>query len=187
LTKTWSQELVYRYPEVFIRKLRGVPFAAGYPHCNDGWREIVTKLVARVSAAAVGYPVHLTEIQERHGRLTIYWKAESDLPKRVERAIAEAIALAEARAACSCTVCGASARLFSNAGQFFPACPDHARGVQVPVGCGVENVHIVRYFVNGHFCTLEPRRYDRMHDRFVDIDSSSAGVDDWREILNPGG
>jgi hypothetical protein len=186
LAKTWSQEIVDRYPEVLIRKLRGIPFAAGYPNCSDGWRDIVDSLVSRISAAAVGYSVQLTEIRERHGRLTIFWKAECDLPARVERAIAEAIALAQARAACSCAVCGANGRLFGDASQLFTACPDHARGVPVRARRGTENVHIVQRYVNDHVRTLTPQRYDRARDRFVDIDSSSIGVDDWHEILSNG-
>ncbi|OKO85378.1 hypothetical protein [Bradyrhizobium sp. AS23.2] len=183
--KTWSQELVDRYPEVLVRKLRGVPFAAGYPQCNTGWRDIVTNLVARVSAAAVGYSVQLTEIQERHGRLIIYWKAETALPIRVERAIADAIALAEARAACSCTVCGASARLFSDAGQLLTACTKHARGIPVRVRPGAENLHIVRTFVgDGVGGVIGCQRYDRVHDRFTDSDL--IGADDWHEIRSRG-
>src|SRR5215475_2735729 len=95
--RTWQQLLVQKYPQIFVRSFRGLPFSPGYPVCPDGWGEVVKKLVARVSEASVGYAVQLTEILERHGRLNIYWKADSDLPKRVERAIAEAIALAEAR------------------------------------------------------------------------------------------
>lgn len=127
MTKTWHQQLVDLHPDLFVRTFRGVPVASGYPTCGDGWREIVTKLAERVSAAAVGYPVHFTQILERYGRLSIYWKAEANPPSRVEHAIDEAIELAEARSACTCVNCGAKGHLFSNG-----SCPDHARGVPVP-------------------------------------------------------
>jgi hypothetical protein len=173
--RTWQQDLVDLHPEMFIRTFRGVSFSTGYPSCPDGWRDIVTKLVERVSAAALGYPVHFTQILERHGRLTIYWKAEASLPKGVECAIEQAIELAEARASCSCAICGANARLFSNAGRLVAVCPDHAQGVQVPVRPGWENLHIVRRFVGDNIHSVACRRYDRVHDQFVDVDPRSLG------------
>jgi hypothetical protein len=191
LTKTWHQQLVDLHPELFVRTFRGVTFAPGYPSCGDGWCDIVTKLVERVSAAAAGYPtIHFTQILERYGRLSIYWKAEANLPNGVEHAIDEAIELAEARSACSCVACGANARLFSNAGRLVTVCPDHARGVPAAIPHGLENLHIVRTFVGDNIQSLACRRYDRVHDQFVDFDPSSVGMGHWHEILahlgNPG-
>lgn len=192
MTKTWQQQLVDLHPELFVRTFRGVTFAPGYPTCcGDGWCDILTKLVERVSAAAVGCPIYFTQILERHGRLLVYWRAEASLPKHIERTIEEAIALAEARSACSCLICGGNARLFSNAGRLVAVCPDHAQGAQVPVRPGWENLHIVRRFVGDDFSTIECRRYDRAQDRFIEIDPGWVGMGHWHEILvhlsNPGG
>jgi hypothetical protein len=175
--KTWQQHLVDLHPELFIRSFCNVPFCPGYPVAGDGWRDIVAGLVERVSAAAVGYPIHFVEISERHGRLRVYWRAEANLPKRLELAIEDAIARAEARSTCSCMACGAKARLFSSGGRLVPACPDHARGVPVPVRTAMEGVHIFRRRVNDS-STIACVRYDWDHDQFIDLDPNLVGVDD---------
>lgn len=172
--KTWQQNLVDQHPEVFIRAYRGVPFSPGYPVAGDGWREIIFTLVERVSTAAVGYPMHFVQICERHGRLRVYWRAEASLPERLEHAIEEAIARAEARAACSCIACGAKARLFSNGGRLIPACPDHAQGVPVSVRTAMDGLHIFQRRVNDS-STIACVRYDWDHDRFVDVDPILGG------------
>jgi hypothetical protein len=167
IMQSWQQELVQLHPEMFVRTYRGVPFAPGHPSsCSDGWHDVIAKLVKRVSAAATGYPILFTEIGEARGRLRIHWRAEAALPKYVEHRIEEAVALAEARAACTCMACGANARLFSSGGRFHTACPEHAHGVPVPVRPGMENLHIARTFFCDH-SRIECGRYDRIHDRFV--------------------
>jgi hypothetical protein len=176
---TWQQHLVDLHPELFIRMVGAVPFSPGYPATSgDGWRDLVATLLVRVSAAATGYPIQFTQIREMHGRLAIHWRAEAAIPEHVERAIEEAIALAEARATCSCATCGAKARLFSSGGgQLILACPDHARGVPVPVRTGLEGVHIFRRRACDS-STLACVRYDWDNDQFVDVDPNLVGTDD---------
>lgn len=184
MPRNWQQELVELHPEVFLRTYRGVPFAPGHPFaCGDGWREVVTRLVERVSTAASGYAVLFTEIRESRGRLTIHWRTEVAIPESVERALEEAIALAQARSACSCIDCGAKASLFSSGGRLYTACPDHAKGVPVSVRTGMEDLHIFRGRDDSH--TLACVRYDWDHDQFVEVDPASKGVADWYELLNP--
>jgi hypothetical protein len=173
---TWQQLLVQKHPQLFIRSFRGLPFSPGYPVCPDGWRDAVIRVVERVSDAATGHSVYFRRISEEHGRLRIYWNAEAALPKHVERAIEEAIELSEARSACTCATCGADARLFSSRGRLVTCCQEHARGAAVPVCPGAENLHLVRKFVGDNRCIIACRLYDRMNDRFVDIDPSSVGV-----------
>jgi hypothetical protein len=172
--KTWRQNLVDGHPEVFIRTFRGAPFAPGFPRCDDGWRDIVTKLVERVSATAAGHPMLFIQILERHGRLRVYWRAEANLPKRLEHVIEEAIARAEARSACSCAACGARAHLYSSGGRLIPACTDHARGVPVPVRTATDGLYIFRRRVNDS-STIACVRYDWDHDQFVDLDPNLGG------------
>jgi hypothetical protein len=180
--ETWQQLLVQKHPQLFIRSFRGLPFSPGYPVCPDGWCEAVTRMVERISEAATGYSVYFRQISEQHGRLTIYWKAETNLPRFVEGAIDEAIELAEARSACTCASCGAKGSLFSSGSCLFTACPDHARGVAVPIPGKMKGVHIVRAFV-GDKLSVACRRYDWIHDKFVDIDPGSFGIGDWHKIL----
>jgi hypothetical protein len=171
---TWRQRLVERHPEVFVRAFRGVPFSPGYPTCSDGWRDIVTNVVERVSAAAAGRPVRFTRMSEEHGSLRIHWTAEADLPDGAELAIQDAVALAEARSACTCQTCGAEGSLYSSGSWLLTACPAHARGVPVPVRHGRENVHHVRGRISEDIGTIACRRYDRTTDRFVDVERSHA-------------
>jgi hypothetical protein len=50
--KTWQRALIDRHPELFVRTFRGLPFLPGFPNCSEGWRDIVTTVVDRVSASA---------------------------------------------------------------------------------------------------------------------------------------
>lgn len=175
--KTWQQHLVDLHPELFTRMFRGVPFSPGHPSTSgDGWRDIVTKLVERVSAAATGYPVQFTQIRDVHGRLAIHWKAEALLPKHIETTIEEAIALATARSACTCMACGAKARLFSSGGRLIPACPDHAQGVPVPVRTAMDGLHVFQRRIDD-FSAIVCVRYDFDNDQFVDVGPNLAGGD----------
>jgi hypothetical protein len=172
---TWRQQLVERHPKMFVRTFRGVPFSPGYPACSDGWRDIVTNVVERVSAAAAGRPVRFTRISEEHGWLRIHWTAQTELPESVELAIQEAVSLAEARSACTCQTCGAEGSLYSSGSWLLTACPQHARGVRVPVRPGMENVHLVRG-IGEDVGTIACRRYDRATDRFVDAGRIPSGI-----------
>lgn len=177
--KTWQQQLVGLHPELFIRMHRGVPFSPGFPSTSgNGWHDIVARLVARISAAATGYPIQFTQIREMNGRLAIHWRAEAAVPEHVERAIEEAIALAEARARSSCMTCGAKARLFSSeGGQLTLACSDHARGLPVPPRTAQEGVQIFCRRARGS-STLARVRYDWDNDQFVDVNPNLVSADD---------
>ena len=169
---SWQQLLIASHPQLFVRLFRGRPFAPGYPVCPDGWQQVIATVVERVSEAARGYGVQFSEISERCGRLRIYWKAESTLTKQIERHIEDAVARAEARAACTCATCGAEGRLYSSpSGRLLPLCTEHATGEPMPIRLSSENVHLVRDFVGDRIDTIACRKYDRRLDRFVDLDS----------------
>ncbi|MDH2386402.1 hypothetical protein [Bradyrhizobium sp. CER78] len=175
--KNWQQDLVNLHPEVFVRRFRGIAASPGYPVCHDGWCDIVSKLVERVSAAAAGYPIYFVQILEGRGCLKVYWKADASIPTSVERMINEAIELAEARSACTCAICGAKGQLFSSGNRLLTACPDHSRGNSVPVPSALQDVHIVRAFIRDNL-SVACRRYDWLQDKFVEI--YPAHVDNWR-------
>jgi hypothetical protein len=163
----WQQDIVDRHRDVFVRSYRGVAFSPGYPCCADGWRDIVARLVERVSVAAAGHRFHFTQIWECHGVLRVHWRAESGIPAEVD-----AIALAEARSACSCSQCGAAGVLFSSDTRLITLCPEHAAGIPVPVASGLENVHVVREVI-GTKSAIVVRRYDRALDAFVSVSAST--------------
>lgn len=126
-------------------------------------------MVERVSEVANDHPVQFRELSEKCGRLRIYWKTESILPKRIERSIKDVIARAEARSAVTCATCGAEGRLFaSSVGRLLPLCSEHAQGTPLPTHAGSEKVHLVRVFATNKIGTIECRRYDRSLDAFVD-------------------
>lgn len=169
---SWQQLLVTSHPHLFIRHFRGLPFSPAYPVCPDGWRQVVATVVERVSEATKGYDVQFSELSERCGRLRIHWKTQSTLAKRIERCIEEAIARAEARAACTCVMCGAEGRLYaSSAGRLQPLCSEHALGELIPTRPGFENVHLVRRYVAPYGDAVVCRRYDRHLDCFVELKS----------------
>lgn len=177
----WQQLLVRKHRHLFKRSLRSVAFSTGHPACPDGWCDAVTRMVERVSEAATSCPVYFRQISEERGRLSIYWNAETGLPKHVERTITEAIELCEARSACSCATCGADAHLYRLEGRLFTCCGEHARGAPVPIRPGAENLHLVRSYAGDDLLTIKCRRYDRDHDRFVEINPALVN---WRELLN---
>lgn len=171
---SWQHLLIVSHPRLFVRVFRGHPCCPAYPTCPDGWQQVVARVVARVSKAAVGYPVRFCEISERCGQLRLYWKADSSLPERVERGIEDAIARAEARAACTCATCGAEGRLHSSScGRILPLCSEHAWGRSALTPPGTMNVYLVRGTRTHSFVR---QKYDRRFDRFVDADSISPST-----------
>ncbi|UPJ53406.1 hypothetical protein IVB30_20075 [Bradyrhizobium sp. 200] len=178
MARTWQQDLIARHPEFFIRTFRDRPFSPGWPTCDDGWAALVTKAVERIAAAAAGYPLHFTQIKSKYGTLRMYGMAEAPLPKAVDLAVEEAIALAEARSACTCENCGAEGRLHTRGCWLSTACAAHARGAPVPVRQGMEDLHIVRGFVGEDVRIIACRRYDRETDNFIDVDPRALGIGD---------
>ena len=164
----WQEQLIRRYPHLFVGTFRGVQFSPGYPRCSDGWQPIVTRLAEREAKASEGSSVQFTQLLELHGMLRVHWTSKSELPQRVELTIEEAVALAEARSACTCIDCGAEGRMFASDFLIFPACKVHERGVPVPVISGFHDIYVRRGIVGGR-SALVHRRDDRTLDAFVDL------------------
>ena len=168
MTSSWAEELIKRYPGLFVRTFRDVPYSPAYPVCPEGWKDIVIRLAERVSEAGRHRNVRFTQILEQRAMLHIHWSSQSDLPMDVELAIAEAIGLAEARSICTCAECGEEGRLFSNGFRLFTACEKHATGIPIPTVAGVHDVYVVRAMVGGRQ-SLVQRRYHRPSDAFVEL------------------
>jgi hypothetical protein len=202
---TWQDDLVQRHPALFqvgtdggipgrptvgdgrhdlveravIRK-NGRPFTPGRPTVGDGWRELIETAVSRIATTVAGNPratVKIVEVKGERGTLRLYWRSKT-LGAKTEHAIEDAVALAEARSACTCEQCGNAGVLHALGDRLATACPDHARGDPVPVMPDLENVHIVRTFgASGHPIAC-CRRYMRQTDSFVDVDPQSLGVEE---------
>lgn len=164
---TWQTDLINRYPGLF--RTDPAKHAPGYPSVGDGWQLIVEKAIARVHLAVAGANavVRIAQIKEKLGGLRIYvdWTA---LPPDVEAKVQEAIDLAEARASCTCEVCGASGRLYDNEGWYSTRCERHPEGQPVPASYGDADLHIQFTLVDGKMRASRCRRYDRERDAFVD-------------------
>jgi hypothetical protein len=173
----WRIELVEAYPDLF-HPLAGQPgVAQASPECGEGWRDLLERACARIRAVvrADGGSFHATQIKEKYGTLRFYWQGA--LLSEADARIEEAIALAEARSACTCETCGDKGRLYRSGGWLMTRCATHAQGRPVEIKPGVENVHIVERIV-GNRRDVTCRRYDRASDSFVDVDPGALGIEE---------
>src|SRR6202022_5056215 len=97
------------------------------------------------------------QIKEKFGALRFYWSG--NMPNAARAKVEEAIALAVARSACTCEICGAEGRLYNRGGWLATACPQHARGEAVSIKPGFENLRIVRRTVEGGARIIPARHY----------------------------
>jgi hypothetical protein len=176
---TWQDKLIRRYPNVFLRSFRSVPFAPGYPRCEDGWQDLVTRLVERVDAAHNDGTVYLTHMVAEHGGLRVHWNSRTELTQRTAIDIEEAVALAEARSLSTCVVCGAEGRLFASGFRISPLCKDHESGTPVPVVSGFHDVFAKRGIVRSR-SVLMSVRYDWAADAFVQAQPREVSKKDSR-------
>jgi hypothetical protein len=163
---TWQEQLIRRYPRLFVRSFRGVAFAPGYPRCDDGWQDVVTRLVERVAAASSDGTVYFTHMVAEHGALRVHWNSRTELAQRLALDIEEAVALAEARSLSTCAECGAEGRLFASDFRIYPACNAHEKGVPLPIVSGFHDVFVKRGIVRNRPALMHVR-YDWASDTFV--------------------
>jgi hypothetical protein len=176
----WREELMARYPNLFRVKLDDRIATLGFPEVGDGWRELVETAVGRIAAAMTAAPsgsLRVVQIKEKFGTLRLSWRGDG-LSDAVKNAVREAVALAEARSACTCEVCGAEGRLYQSHGSFTTACTEHADGTIVASETGWENLHIARGYVGEKMGVFTYRRYVRETDSFVDVDPKLLGIEE---------
>jgi hypothetical protein len=175
--RTWQSELVARHPRLFHIPAGGPEAAHGYPQCEEGWRDLLERACDRIETAlAEGGAFNALQVKEKFATLRFYWSG--DMTDAAKAKVDEAIALAVARSACTCEICGAEGRLFKRGGWLLTRCDDHAQGDPVAIRPGFENLHIVRTFGSGQFPVISCRRYDRETDSFIDVDPTSLGIEE---------
>lgn len=154
---------------------KGRPEASpGYPECEDGWRDLLERACSRIEAALDRRTTfRVVQIKEKFGTLRLYW--EGRLSEKATMKVEEATALARARSACTCELCGAEGLLYNRGGWFATRCTEHAQGKQVLAKPGMENVEIVQQMERGRVRTM-CRRYDRATDEFSDISPDLFGL-----------
>jgi hypothetical protein len=112
------------------------------------------------------------QIEENYGALRFYWQGSllADAVVRIE----EAIALAKARSATTCDVCGEEGRLRDDLWLLtrYDAHADAQPAVAVD-----ENLRVERTTVGGRV-HVRYRRYDRAADRFVNVAAVAPGSEE---------
>lgn len=178
--QAWQDALVARYPKIFVLTENGRTCTPGWPVTGDGWRELIETAARRISEAVAAAPpatVTVVQVKQKYGTLRVYWHG-NDLSASAEQNVQNAVALAEARSACSCEICGAPGVLHSRGDWLSTACSDHARGEPVPVSPGFENLHIVRAYDAGRYPIASCVRYVRETDSFIEVDPKSLGIEE---------
>jgi hypothetical protein len=138
----------------------------GYPNCEEGWRDILERLCARIeNALGESEPFEFVRIKHKFGILRIDWDGEVSDKARMR--IGGAVDLAVARSACSCEICGAEGRLYSNRGWLATRCAEHAAGAPVPDRPGFKNVRILRRTPGA--VGVYYARYDRETDTLTEV------------------
>jgi hypothetical protein len=139
--RDWRTELIEAHPALF-RPPAGHPEAAsGYPWCEEGWRDLLERLCVRIKAALrEGETIRVLQVKEKFAALRFSWSAEVSPETRTR--IAGAVALAEARSACTCEECGDEGELYRHGGVYMTRCAGHAKGQPVPAEPGRENCTI---------------------------------------------
>jgi hypothetical protein len=172
--KDWRDSLLEAHPKLFGAPAR----ATAFPECGGGWRDLLEVACTRIETALVGGDsIQVEQIKEKYGTLRFYWTG-SGISESTKLQIEEAVALAFARSACTCEVCGRQGRLHSRKGWLSTSCAEHAKGEPVPVRRGLENLYIVRTWgsAGAAAARVSCRRYIRATDTFVDVDPKSLGI-----------
>lgn len=154
---TWKDDLVHRCQHLFG--------PGGHPTVGDGWRDLLERALARIEAARGSGSVEIVQIKKKFGTLRLYWGGKN-ISKSALARIEEAIALAEARSACTCEECGAEGRLYDRSGWYLTRCPLHASGDAVEARPGWSNLRVVTKY-SAKTRVTSARRYDRERDMFI--------------------
>jgi len=172
IVRNWRVQLMEAHPNLFPRQTSHPGSAFGYPSCEDGWHDLLERLCARLEAALRDdETIQNIQIKEKFATLRVYWRG--DISPATAARLYEAIALAEARSACTCELCGAEGRLYREGSLYITRCADHAQGAPVATEPGQENIRLIRLPTDGH--RNAARRYDSETDRFIDIPLGDAG------------
>jgi hypothetical protein len=174
--RSWRTELIEAHRDLFHPPQGHPESAAGYPWCDEGWSDLLARLCVRLRAALrEGETIRIIQVKEKFATLRVYWRG--DVTPETAARLHEAIALAEARSACTCERCGAVGRLYSDGGVYMTRCAIHAKGELIPAQLSAENIHLVRVPTSDGY-RIAARRYDREADRFVDDDSHDPGIEE---------
>lgn len=162
----WRIDFMRAHPRLFEVMADEPHLSFGCPRCEEGWRDILQRLCIRIeSALREDEKFELIRVKQKFGLLRVGWYDEVSDETRMR--IHEAVNLATARSACTCKICGAKGRLYSNRGCLATRCAEHASGDPLRVEAGRENV--------GHYHRTRGKpdmfyaRYDRETDMLTEV------------------
>jgi hypothetical protein len=170
----WRRDLMLWHPRLFLTMTEEPSRSFGYPHCERGWQDILVRLCRRIEIALRDRETfEFVRIKQKTGILRVDWDAEAS--DSTEAALGSAVDLAVARSACTCEICGAKGRLYSNRGWLGTRCGEHAAGDPVPprYGHGFENVRRLRRWrgqADAYYA-----RYDRETDTLTEVPRPTTG------------
>ena len=171
----WRANLITAYADLFDPAPGDPPSAQGWPCVGDGWRDLLERACARIRIAirTHGGSFRASEVKEKYGGLRFYY--DGTLPPAAEVLVEDAVALAEARSACTCEVCGGPGSLYGP-GWLTTRCAQHAEGRRPEeVKPLLRNVRVETRFA-GDRKVVRCRRYVRETDLFVDVDPAALGL-----------
>jgi hypothetical protein len=164
----WRLDHMLSHPRLFEVMSDEPHLSFGYPLCEEGWREILETLCTRIeSALQEDESFQFVRIKQKFGILRVDCDYEG--PQGTEAKVDHAVDLAVARSACTCEICGAEGRLYSNRGWLGTRCAEHAAGDPVPprYGHGFENVRRLRRW-HGQ-ADVYYAHYDRGTDTLTEV------------------
>ena len=164
----WRLDLMLSHPRLFEIMSDEPHLSFGYPNCEEGWREILETLCTRIETALQeDETFQFVRIKQKFGILRIDHDYAG--PAETEAAIGHAVDLGVSRSTCTCEICGAEGRLYSNRGWLGTRCGEHATGDPVPpkYGLGFENVRLLRRW-RGR-ADVYYARYDRETDTLTEV------------------
>ncbi|HEY0570544.1 MAG TPA: hypothetical protein VGD16_03305 [Enterovirga sp.] len=174
-TSDWRIDLIRAHPRLFEIMPDEPERSFGYPLCEAGWRDILERLCIRIeNALRANETFEFVRIKQKLGVLRVDWDGEVSEETKVP--IGEAVNLAVARSACSCEICGAEGRLYSNRGWLATRCAEHAAGAPVPVRPGFENLRFMRRTPGT--ANMYYARYDRETDTLTEVSPPSLGSEE---------
>src|SRR3954452_21379357 len=109
-TRNWRVELIEAHRDLFQPPSDFPGAAQGSPECDVGWRDLLARLCVRIRAIVQtdGGTFTFGQIKSKYATLRVYW--DGALSPDADAQVEEAIALAEARSAVTCEVCGEEGR-----------------------------------------------------------------------------
>jgi hypothetical protein len=171
----WRIDFMQAHPQLFEIMQDEPELTFGSPNCQEGWRDVLERLCARIEAALQeGETFEFVRIKQKMGIIRVDW--DGDVSDETRIRIVDAVNLAVARSACTCEVCGAGARLYVSRGWLVTACTEHAAGDPVPVKPGFENIHFLRRKPGAP--DKYHARYDRETDSLTEVSPPSPDSED---------